>query len=379
MKHPIAINFNIVLVFLVQPLADISNSHRHLLESDDTLFLNVSFDNGNSSIGDSTSPFESPEINLNSARIAPSSLKRKSTEGDVTTCKKRLLDDVSFFGESSVTDSEFLQIQTGQVNSKETSQCYNEAFSQRYFSKQFTQAKAIADDTRNKSQMDLNSSNVAKLNLTQIFNDDFEDEINDMVLPCNQSQIFLETVKSIGQLPRHPSQKLEELDGTTYKSKNASMYIQLQRSMQAGMENETNVIDDDFVDPELSQAMKSTQYRREVEDDFAKCEETICNLGNLNDSGHSVDMNVALNMSADHPHRLNDINWNSPMIPMRTPPSSLIKNRLAMFSKSRESVHTTPKSITSNNFSPMGPYFGLPISVKSLIKEYKGIDELYGK
>lgn len=35
--------------------------------------------------------------------------------------------------------------------------------------------------------------------------------------------------------------------------------------------------------------------------------------------------------------------------------------------------------VTAANFYVMGPYFGLPIKVKKLIKEFKGIDDLYGK
>lgn len=351
-----------------------------MLQSDDSFFLNIPLDNLNSSIGDnniSVSSFDSPVDNLNEALIAPNSLKRKSAEGIVTTCKKRLLDDISF-EETSVTDSELLQIQSCQLaHLIEDSHRSDEQLSHDYFVTQFRQVKVIADDTCNASQAE---RNVTRLNVTQIFNDDFEDVISDFVLPCDQSQMFLETAKTIGQLPRHPSQKLEELNGTIYKSKNATMYIELQRTMEA--ENETNVIDDDVVDPELSQAMKSTQYRREIECSFAKCEQTICNNENLNESCRSIDMNVALNMSTDaDPCRgVIDINWNSPMVQgVRTPPSSLIKKRLSMFAKTRESAQSTPKPSTPTNFRPIGPFFGLPIAVKSLIKEYKGIDELYGK
>lgn len=378
-----SIRSNIVLASTVQPLGSSSNigsSQKYLLQSDDSFFLNIPLDNINSSIGEnniSLSSFASPEENLNEALIAPNSLKRKSTEGIDTTCKKRLLDDISF-GETSVTDSELLQIQSCQpANLIEESHRSDEQLSHDYFATQFRQVKVIADDTCNASQAE---RNVTKLNLTQIFNDDFEDVIHDFVLPCDQSQMFLETAKTIGQLPRHPSQKLEELNGTIYKSKNATMYIELQRTMEA--ENETNVIDDDFVDPELSQAMKSTQYQREIEGNLAKCEKTLCNNENLNESCRSIDMNVALNMSPADPCRgLIDINWNSPMIQgVRTPPSSLIKKRLSMFSKTRESAQSTPKPSTpKTNFRPIGPFFGLPIAVKSLIKEYKGIDELYGK
>lgn len=320
---------------------------------------------------------ESPDENLNRALIAPNSLKRKSTEGVVTTCKKRLLDDTSF-EEKYVTDSEFLLIQSGQVNALKNGPL-TEQFSQHYFSTQFEKAKVITNDPPNESesQVERNSLNVTKLNLTQMFNDDFEDDIQDIDMPCNQSQMFLEAAKKIGQLPRHPSQKLEELNGTIFKSKNASIYIQLQRTMHE--ENETNVVDDDFVDPELSQAMISSQYRKEIEDDFAKCEETICNMSNLHESSRSIDMNVALNMSCDPLLGVNEINWNSPLIRRPTPPSSLVKSRLAMFSKNKELVQATPKPHTQTHFLSAGPYFGLPIEVKSLIKEYKGIDELYGE
>lgn len=351
---------------------DVDN-HKYMLETDDTLFLNVSVDSKqtNSSIDDfngSVSSNDSPEVNLNSALIVPKSVKRKSTDGISTTCKKRLLDDVSF-GETSITDTELLQIDTF------------EQFSQRYFNSQFKQVENIIDeDVRTETQIQRTQSIATKLNLTQIFNDDFEDDIHDMVMPCNQSQMFMEAVKAIGQVPIQPTQKLEELNGTTYKSKNGNVYIELQRSKQA--ENETNVIDDDFVGPELSQAIKSTQYLQEIEDAFVQCEESICNVDNLNESSRSIDMNVAMNMSSDPLHGLNEINWNSPLMvrtPIRTPPSSLIKNRLAMFSKNKENVAVKTRPIVSTKFSPMGNFFGLPATVKSLIREYKGIDELYGR
>lgn len=40
---------------------------------------------------------------------------------------------------------------------------------------------------------------------------------------------------------------------------------------------------------------------------------------------------------------------------------------------------TKPSPVSAANFYVMGPYFGLPIKVKQLIKEFKGIDDLYGK
>lgn len=447
-----------------------------MLQSDDTLFLNVQLDNANSSIGDSNlslSSAESPEISLNSALIAPdvnnsNSLKRKSSEGIDTTCKKRLLDDVSF-GETSVTDTEFLRIPTDNVNAMAETYCSNEQFSQLYFSTQFERDKETADEATDVAQIQRSSSTVTKLTLTQMFNDDFVDDIDGIDVFWADSQMFLETVKTIGQLPVHPTQKLDELVGATYKSKNASIYVQLQRStkeenesnvnddsyvdpqlsshqarksvqycrelekdfakceqtirnidnlnesgrsidmnvaldmsadgtpckrnnasiyiqLQRSMqvENESNVNDDNFVDPELSQAIKSTQYRREIEEDFAKCEQTICNIDKVNETSRSIDMNAALDLSTGLLRGLNDMdwNWNSPVIPARTahtPLSALVKKKLAVFSKSRETLLATPKLLTPTYFSNMGPFFDLPISVKSLIKEYKGIDELYGK
>lgn len=41
-------------------------------------------------------------------------------------------------------------------------------------------------------------------------------------------------------------------------------------------------------------------------------------------------------------------------------------------------VPSKPSPVTAANFYVMGPYFGLPLKVKKLIKEYKGIDDLYG-
>lgn len=349
-----------------------------MLQSDDTLFLNVRLDTASTSICDesSSSSFDSPELNLNRALIASTNgLKRKSDEVMVTRCKKRLLDDVSF-GEMSVTDAQKWQANIAEDNSI-LQNCSNEQAEdpQLYFSSQFQVDKEVLDAAPNESKIEGNSvGDPEKLTLTQMFNDDFDDDIEGFLVECNQSQKFLDVAKAHTQLPAHPSQKLEKLNGTTFKGNNASIYVQLQRSMQ--LENDDNVNDDNFVDLELSQAIKSTQYRDEIEADFNQCEEVICNIDNLNESKRSVDMNDALNVS--------DINWNSPcpFTTERTPPTSVVKKRLAEFSKRRLSLLkdqtiSSPAKLTS--FTSMGPFFGLPTKVQSLIKEYKGIDELYGK
>lgn len=359
-----------------------------MLDLDDSVFLNVSFESADSPINHADvnlSSFDSPGVNLNTALIVPPSLKRKSSEGIVTTCKKRLLDDVSF-DETFVSDTELMQIQSGQLQPIEPLHGSFEEFSQQYFSSQFKQVENVTvGDVRNATQINPSQSTATtNLSLTQMFNDDFENDIQDMQMPCNQSQMFLDTVKAIGQVPREPTHKLEELDGTVYKSKNGNIYIQLQRTMQ--VENDTNVIDDDYVDAELSQAIKSSQYLREIEDDFAKCEKTICNIDRnensrsvLDESNPPADINVVLNKSDELLHGLSAINWNSPVVRASQDKSSFIKNRLAISLKNQKNVQTTPKSIVTTRFSPMGSYYGLPTTVKTLIKDYKGIDELYGK
>lgn len=45
--------------------------------------------------------------------------------------------------------------------------------------------------------------------------------------------------------------------------------------------------------------------------------------------------------------------------------------------KRMETVNHSP--VTAANFYSMGPFFGLPLKVKKLIKTYKNIDDLYGK
>lgn len=49
--------------------------------------------------------------------------------------------------------------------------------------------------------------------------------------------------------------------------------------------------------------------------------------------------------------------------------------------KSNSNAQTVAKAspVTAANFYVMGSYFGLPLKVKKLIKEFKGIDDLYGK
>lgn len=47
-------------------------------------------------------------------------------------------------------------------------------------------------------------------------------------------------------------------------------------------------------------------------------------------------------------------------------------------SVSNNSSARKPSPVTAANFFVMGPYFGLPQKVQKLIKEFKGIDDLYG-
>lgn len=61
----------------------------------------------------------------------------------------------------------------------------------------------------------------------------------------------------------------------------------------------------------------------------------------------------------------------------RKPESANIGHSALQTVKQTETAHHSP--VTAANFYSMGPFFGLPSKVKKLIKNFKNIDDLYGK
>ena len=278
---------------------------------------------------------------------------------------------------------------------------------------------------------------IRKLNLTQMFCDDNDAAENtentnatntaaaaadNNKHPHQSSDLFLSQVKNLPIIENNlqlPQTILENC--TIYQSKNnASAYIQLQRSMHNL--NEDNLNDDNFLDADLSQAYKSTQYRREVLAEFDECEKTICN--NNMDSMNGIDelmqpppppslvaaeattktnekqMYAVITDAADLGD-MNNINWtldfeNMSMklpdggggvdvsSPARLkPPSSssaIVRQRLGELSAKKENLNKfSPARLRpASTFCSMGTFYGLPAKVRKLIKDFKGITELYG-
>lgn len=196
----------------------------------------------------------------------------------------------------------------------------------------------------------------------------------------------------------------------------ATAYIEMQRAMSE--RNEENVGDADFLDPELSQAYRSTQYRREVAAVFDDCERSIGarrlepdigvdSGGGVDDSAEEEAMAAAAAAAAptSDTHSLEGFNWTqndfgrTPIAKAsvaegattRTPlitTSVFVRRRLDELNRlpSPKSATTNGADIkratpakTSTGFTGLGPFYGLPLRVKTLIRDYKGIGELYGK
>lgn len=222
------------------------------------------------------------------------------------------------------------------------------------------------------------------LNLTQLLMDGTSDQ-----LPAS-TQRFLRDVQAVvgAGISAPVAVAAPATDPVTIytNATEATAYIERQRAMSEV--NEANVGDANCCDPELSQAYKSTQYRRELEAVFADCERSICESAP-----------AAPSDTAGHHNQLDGINWTqSDFAGSRTPaaaatttartpmitPSVFVRRRLEELKR----VATPPKPITpaapqyaagtaGGGFTGLGPFYGLPLRVKSLIRDYKGIADLY--
>lgn len=247
------------------------------------------------------------------------------------------------------------------------------------------------------------------LNLTQLFTDDVATDDDDVELP-QSSQIFIDNIRAAHETIGVVSQRMNVLKNATttnsavfHSINNASAYIQKQRSMS--LENEANLNDDDIcLDPFLSQAYKSTQYRRELEAVFANCEKSVCEgMDELKEN--DVDSNAAKNISLDSQDWAQSFSEPPPLPPPPlqlaeadpspfTTPTKFVRQRLSArrsggsgggnstISPNSSTFLAPPKLKSANSyqaFTPLGPFYGLPLKVKGLIRDYKGIHELYGE
>lgn len=308
-----------------------------------------------------------------------------------------------------------------------------------------TKSSPVANETDNLSQMffsqfDDGWSQIKALKLTQLFLDDDDNESEADAQPPidsdatpQSSQRFLHDIQASKIVPLSSQRPVVIAPPcTVYHSKNASEYMELQRTMEAI--NEDNLNDDNFLDRELSQAYKSSQYRREILAEISQCERSVADISNLPPPEHNATVRNFL-------PNVDDINWTEQfdVSPIRRPVAAATKFKSPMCvgqhatqlvnienmnwtekfdtspipstsSAARQSaaVDSTPTTIirdrlkankirlgmcdmdgvaahsscieasASKRFQSLGPFFGLPRQCEKLIKDFKGIDQLYG-
>lgn len=195
----------------------------------------------------------------------------------------------------------------------------------------------------------------------------------------DNSQIFLNDIKFLDKtiIKSQLINQFQQNYNITENPETCSQYIRMERSMV--QINEENVNDYE----EEIHILESTQYRRDFLMVFDECEKSISNL-NPNISTEIVDELdgiKSLNWDDevfDSPNRTlhKPSNKNTPPI---VQPSTSIKltkdNNTNELNNRRKKFNLAPVSTAS--FRDMGPFYGLPLFVKKLIKEYKGIEEMY--
>lgn len=149
--------------------------------------------------------------------------------------------------------------------------------------------------------------------------------------------------------------------GTVQTSqRTGAKYVQRQRSMVN--RNEENVMEDDVLF--VAQVQECTsQYQRELEEAFDECEKSI-----LNDKNNETNASCFNGISKI----IWDEDGDDMMVGINTPSQA---KKVIQTQTSHGAVQLAP--VSSATFTEMGPFFGLPLKVKKLIKEFKGIDELY--
>lgn len=227
-----------------------------------------------------------------------------------------------------------------------------------------------------------------KLNASKaVFNDD--EEIEAESYGHHSSQIFLDDVSKLNtnigfnaniSLNNSISLNLSQLNSSKFdgfdvfkSDKTLTEYLQLHRSMRD--ENQHNVNECDL--SQLLNVCYQTQFQQEVESAFTECEKTIRNLDE--NSEEKVDT-VLENFVSDETilkelaevQELKDF-ADTGFIP---PPKEFSSNN--NFKKPIAIIQQPRMPVSTSTFCTLGPFFGLPRKVQSLIKEYKGIDELYG-
>lgn len=152
--------------------------------------------------------------------------------------------------------------------------------------------------------------------------------------------------------PNRTQRMLSKIDSSNvlYSQQTGAHYAKKQRTMVNL--NEENILNDD-----VSISQFNSQFRKELEGVFSECENSILAKG--------------LDLSLQPENVLNGISridWDETL---QVPP------KIPISQTSHGKVQLAP--VSSATFHEMGPFFGLPMKVKALIHEFKGIEDLYGK
>lgn len=148
----------------------------------------------------------------------------------------------------------------------------------------------------------------------------------------------------------------ESTSEVLYSQSTGAHYVKRQRKFVE--KNEENVIDDDISLVNNSQ-VNTSQYRRDLERVFDDCENSILQKNEAVVAG------------------LSKIDWDDDDFGHGNQSQVTVMKCTVKTQSSHGAVKLAP--ISSSTFNELGPFFGLPITVKKLIKEFKGIEELYGK
>ncbi|XP_055594514.1 helicase POLQ-like isoform X2 [Uranotaenia lowii] len=243
-------------------------------------------------------------------------------------------------------------------------------------------------------------SNVNVFNMDQ--DNAKEPEPDDDAFPCYQlsndedflncSQLLLDEADRLGS--KHVTRfetTLKSGDSSFSIVQNnviGSQYIRMERSMLE--ENAANLVDDQLDSQLIREFDCPSQHRREIDNVFDQFERTLTDVSNIqqdaveNRNGEMVPSQVVAN-----------IDWEED-VTIAGPKLSASSNRSMLktiFNKKAEEARKaaierpveSPKRVArksaplvSSYFKDKGPFFGLPLQIKQLLTEYRGITEMYG-
>ncbi|XP_058460834.1 helicase POLQ-like [Malaya genurostris] len=212
----------------------------------------------------------------------------------------------------------------------------------------------------------------------------------DDLIPCYQktdnincSQLFMEEVDKFGKkaITRIGTPLNSNETFSIVKNKFiGSQYIRLERSILE--ENLANLADDQ-VNSQLASEYDSTQKRKHIQNIFDEFERTLADVRNIAQEPTADEVN-------EEAQALAKINWDQNMtIDGESPVRKNDRVQLnGIFSKrtflgnrngsdSPKVVARKSAPLVSSHFQDKGPFFGLPNIVKTLLRDYRGINEMY--